>query len=186
MKFLFQLFLIFISSSALCAYGEAMNPKKNYSVDEAQLLFAKQANGETWKLLQKEFLSPEEKDVLLYSAFASAYHWNQIGTLINKQRGEWLIARTYARLGMGQSALLHAQKCLYLSETPGENFQDFDHAYAFEAMARSYALLNDIPHASEYYQQAKIAGESIQNEQDRQLFMNDLNSGNWNGFSPSN
>ena len=185
MKLLLVSFIVFVSFSAIYSYAETMNSEKKYSPDEAHLLFAKQANGETWKLLQKDNLSPEEKDVMLYSAFASAYHWQHTGTLINKQRGEWLISRTYARLGKGQSALFHAEKCLHLTEISGTNFKDFDHAYAFEAMARSYALIKDFENAAEYYKKAKLAGEDIKNEKDRQLFMTDMNGGNWNGFLPS-
>ena len=185
MKLLLVSFIVFVFFSTAYSYAETMNSEKKYSLDEAHLLFAKRANGETWKLLQKDNLSPEEKDEILYAAFASAYHWQRAGTLINKQRSEWLISRTYARLGMGQSALFHAEKCLHLTEISGANFKDFDYAYAFEAMARSYALIKDFKNADEYYKKAKLAGEDIKNEKDRQLFMTDMNGGNWNGFLPS-
>ena len=185
MKLLLVSFMVCVLFSVAYSDAETMNSEKKYSPDEAHLLFAKQANGETWKLLQKDHLSPDEKDVMLYAAFASAYHWQRAGTLIHKQRGEWLISRTYAKLGMGQSALFHAEKCLHLSEISGTTFKDFDYAYAFEAMARSYALIKDFKNAAKYYKKAKLAGEVIKNKQDRQLFMTDMNGGNWNGFLPS-
>ena len=172
--------LVFCSPSA--GIAETRDVERYVSFEEAQLHFAKQANGEAWELLQKDTLSPEEKDLLLYAAFASSYHWHHAGELVHKQRGEWLISRSYSKLKMGPSALYHAKKCLGLTENSPAKLQDFDHAYAYEAMARSYAFIPDFEQASAYYTKAKLAGKQIQNEKDRQLFMADLKSGNWNGL----
>jgi len=48
-----------------------MNSEAKYTLSESHLLFAKQTNGETWQLLEKDSLSGDEKDLLLYTAFAS-------------------------------------------------------------------------------------------------------------------
>jgi len=160
-----------------------MESDTKYTLDEAQLQLARQTNGETWKLLEKENLSQDEKDLLLYTAFASAYHWNSTGNLINKQRAEWLISRSYSQLEMGDSALLHAKRCFELTQVEQLEFQDFDYAYASEAMARSYALLGETDNASLHYDKALDFGQKIAGEKDRELFMGDLQAGNWNGFA---
>ena len=168
------------------SFGGETNTEKKVSLQEAHLHFAKQANGETWKFLQKSHLTAEEKEVLLYTAFASAYHWKKVGELIHQQRAEWLISRAYTKLEIGPSALLHAQKCLMLTKKAKVQLKDFDLAYAYEGMARAYAVMSDFEKASGYYQKAKQAGENINNKEDRQIFMADFKRGNWNGFQPNN
>ena len=176
---LFMSLSLFVSQSA---NGEEIIDIKKYTLNSSHLIFAKKINGETWSLLQKEHLTPEEKDTLLYSAFASAYHWSIAGTLIHKQRAEWLISRVYTRLGKGNSALFHAMKCMNITKQEGLSLKDFDYAYAHEALARSYALIEDYNSASKHYNRAKLAADNISREEDRQLFLSDLRDGNWNGY----
>lgn len=170
---------LFVSQSA---NGEEIIDTKKYTLNSSHLIFAKKINGETWSLLQKQNLTPEEKDTLLYSAFASAYHWSIAGTLINKQRAEWLISRAYTKLGKGNSALFHAMNCMNITKQEGVSLKDFDYAYAHEALARSYALVKDNKSASKHYNKAKIAADNIRRQEDRKLFLSDLRDGNWNGF----
>lgn len=47
MKLSFGVFTIVIFFTVTSSYGEVMNQEQKRSVDEAHLLFAKQANGET-------------------------------------------------------------------------------------------------------------------------------------------
>ena len=89
---------------------------------ENHLMFAKTTNGETWELLQKETLSEEEQELLLYTAYASAYHWSKVGTQLHSQRAEWLISRAHSKLNDGVATLTHARKCLAL--TNEENILD--------------------------------------------------------------
>jgi hypothetical protein len=51
---------------------------------------------------------------------------------------------------------------------------DFDLAYAYEAMARAHALAGEAEQAARYEAQARRAGERIAEEDDRELFANDL------------
>jgi len=161
-----------------------MKSEIKYTLNESHLLFAKKANGETWQLLEKETLSEEEKDLLLYTVFASSYHWAFAGEVVNKQRGEWLISRAYSKLEMSDACLFHAKKCLKCTQDETANFMDFDYAYANEALSRSYALLGRIDKAQFYYDKAINIGKKISNEKDRKLFIDDLKSGNWNEFAP--
>ncbi len=156
-----------------------------YTLNESHLLFARQANGEAWKLLERGNLSQDEKDLLLYTVFASSYHWAIVGDVVNKQRGEWLISRAYSKLEMNESSLFHALKCFEITHSESAGFQDFDFAYADEALARSYALNGETGKAQRYYDRALKSGMKISNEKDRDLFMGDLKSGNWGDFLPS-
>lgn len=161
-----------------------MKSEEKYTLDESHLIFAKQTNSETWKLLEKDILSRDERDLLLYTAFASSYHWASAGEIINKQRGEWLISRAYSKLKMSESSLFHALKCYQITQNGQADFQDFDYAYANEALARSYALNGETEKAQSYYDRAVETGNEITNAKDREIFMDDLKAGNWNDFVP--
>ena len=105
------------------------------------------------------------------------------GTSLNIQRAEWLISRAYIKLNNGSAALVHAKKCQELTNKGISGIKDFDFAYAYEAMARAYALIGDFKNASIFYRKANESAKSIANQEDKKLFLSDFNSGNWNGFS---
>ncbi len=173
--------LSLVISSLAVAGGQDSVVDSN--LKERHLKFAKKTNGETWKLLQKEILSKEEKDLILYTVYASAYHWSNAGTEIHMQRAEWIISRVYTKLNNPDLALVHAKKCLSLTNDENEGLKDFDYAYAYEAMARAYALANDFQNATKYYKKAIYASGRIGNNEDKKLFISDLKDGDWNGFS---
>ena len=52
-----------------------------------------------------------------------------------------MISRVYAILGKGDKALHHTYETIRLTNEHG--FKDFDLAYAYEAMAKSYAALKN-------------------------------------------
>ncbi len=121
-----------------------------------------------WPLLQKENRTAEENEMMIHLAHTSLFHWLHVGTAINEQRGEWMLARVSTILEDKTKALHHAKRCLALTEK--NDFKDFDLAY--ESMARAYAL-NAMPTESKrYLSLAKDAGEQIAENGDRDLFMN--------------
>lgn len=81
---------------------------------------------------------------MLHASHASLYHWLQVGTGSHHQRGEWMIAHVLTVLGNGNEAVRHANRCLELTEAHSDLMEDFDLAYAYEAMARSTALAGNI------------------------------------------
>ncbi len=93
-----------------------MEEKQSYTLPEAQLHFAKSINGEVWDLLDKTNRTASDDEMMLAAAYASCYHWLQVGTGLEHQRGEWLIARVYTVLGIKEQALRHASRCLDLTE----------------------------------------------------------------------
>ena len=164
-------------------WAEMGNETGWLTVDQAHLMFAKSANSEAWKLLQKKALTEEEKSLLLYTVYSSAYHWIYAGTSLHMQRAEWLISRAHIKLNNGSAALVHAEKCLELTIRGIEGIKDFDFAYAYEAMARAYAATGAFDNATAFYRKAQEAADAIANQADRNLFLSDFRSGNWYGFS---
>jgi tetratricopeptide (TPR) repeat protein len=154
---------------------------ERYTEAEAQRFFAIQFNGKTWDLLDKPDRTREEDELMIHSAHASCRHWLEVGTGLHHQRGEWLIARVYSVLGLADAALRHASRCLELTETYSDLMADFDQAYAYEGLARANAVAGKREEALKYVALAEEAGENIAGEQDRKIFMDDFNSGNWGG-----
>jgi hypothetical protein len=161
-----------------------MSDEKLYTLEEAHKPFAIQFHGEFWTLHDQPERTADENERMLSAAFASLHHWRAAGTPLHHQRGEWLISRAYAVLGEGANALTHARRCLELLEAHKDLMQDFDFAFAYESMARAYALSGEVTDARNYIALAHEAGNKIQDGEDRKIFFDDFNGGNWNGVKP--
>ena len=159
-----------------------MSDERSFSELEAELFFAKRFNGKTWELLDKQERSQEENELMVEYAHASLAHWRVAGTGVHLQRGVWMLARVYTVLGNASLALQHASRCLGLTEQYRDQLADFDFAFAYECMARARALAGDRLEAQKYVEMAEKAGASIQEEEeDRQVFFDDFNGGDWFG-----
>jgi hypothetical protein len=159
-----------------------MAEEKQYTESEAHRYFAAHLHGQVWDLLERTDRTPSEDERMLHTAHASCYHWLQVGTGLNHQRGEWLISRVHAVLGNADRALSYAQRCLQLTEQYAELMQDFDFAFAYECVARAYAIAGDRDQAQPYISMAEEAGHKIQDEADRRIFFEDFNGGDWGGL----
>jgi len=141
--------------------------------------FAADCFNKIWTLFEKTNRTQDENELMIHLAHTSLYHWLQVGTPVNEQRGEWMLARVYTVLGDYFKSLHHAKRCLALTEK--HQLKDFDLAYGYEAMARAYAL-NQMPvECKKYLKLARKAGTRIANKEDREVFMNDLSSEPWFG-----
>ena len=96
--------------------GKKINAEKTFTIPQALKVFAADVNGRTWQLLQKKEWTLDKKDEILYAAYASAYHWLRAGTVVEKLRVEWLIAKVNSELGYKEAALRHAKRCVELTE----------------------------------------------------------------------
>ncbi len=156
-----------------------MSDQKTYTESEAQRFFAIHLHGKTWELLEKPDRTPEDDEMMVYTAFASCCHWRAAGTGLHHQRGEWLIARVYSVLGLPEEALRHAQRCLELTQQHAGLMQDFDWAFAYECVARANAIAGQHDKAYEYSELARRAGEAIKDDEDQEIFMAGFKGGNW-------
>jgi hypothetical protein len=159
-----------------------MSTEPIYTESEAHQHFAKACNLRVWELAAKAERTPVEDAELLDAAHASLYHWRYVGTGVNLQRGEWLISHAYSLLDNGEGALRHAERCLALTGAHQAELADFDVAYAYLGMARAHAILGNHNDAHWYLALAKEAGKAIAEEEDRDTFTGDLESGNWYGI----
>jgi hypothetical protein len=139
------------------------------SNEEAHELFAKRLNGEVWRLLEKTDRTTADDESMVAAAFASHYHWFHVGNEVNRQRGEWMIARVYTVLGNVQMAMAHASRCLDLTER-------------YKDIARAHALAGKEDEAKKFLQLAEEAGDEIEENEDKEIFLGDLRGGNWYGI----
>jgi hypothetical protein len=154
-----------------------MTEEERYSEEESHKKFAVDLNNLTWNLLGKSDRTPEEDENMIHAAHASLLHWGVVGKPINLQRGQWLVSHVYAVLNRPEPALHHAKQCMKLTEE--QKLDDFDLAYAYEAMARAHAAGGNKSECEKYMQLAQEAGEKIKEKQDRDLFFTDFESGPW-------
>ena len=128
-----------------------------------------------WGLLDKTDRTVEEDDTMVHAAHASRYHWGEVGTPLEFERGEWQISRVYSVLKRPQPALHHAKRCLEICEANGIG-GDFDLAFAYEALARAYAVAGEATRSREFVSLAEKAAEAIEDEGNRKYTLSELTS----------
>lgn len=153
-----------------------------FEVERAHRWFGIDLNNSTMDALEAGLITPESCEPYIHAVHASCYHWMQVGTAANHARGEFAVASVYAAAEMGEAALRHARRCQELIEAHPEAMEDWDKAFALDALARAYAAGEDRKAASDAKSQAKTAGEAIADKEDRDIFLSWFNGGNWHGL----
>jgi hypothetical protein len=126
----------------------------------------------TWSLLDKKDRTKEDNDKMIHAAHASRFHWGEIGTPLEFERGEWQISRVYSVQNRSEPAIYHAKRCLEICEA--NNIGDFDMAFAHEALARAYAIAKAKTQCTEHMDLARKAGDQIKKEEDKKYFFSEL------------
>ena len=160
-----------------------MSDEKKYSLTEAHQQFAKNTNNRVWNLLEKSSRTEAEQEELLLAASASLFHWLQVGTAVHAQRGHWMLSRVNVVLGRKDDALDQALRCQAITESNPDEMEDFDLAFAQEALARAYALAGDLKKAGTHHQKAITFGEAIKDQEDQKIFLVDFQGDEWFGLT---
>jgi hypothetical protein len=143
--------------------------------------FGVELNNDTWDLLDNGSLenSPQvEREQALYAAYASTYHWMQVGTVANHGRGEYLIASVAVALGLPEVAARHAARYLELIEQHPAAFADWDSAFAAEGVAR-VASRSGHPDADMLKAEAYRLAQSVADPDDRRICLERLAAAPW-------
>jgi hypothetical protein len=148
-----------------------MTEKRKYSEEEHKK-FAVDLFNLTWSLLEKKDRTRAENDKMIHAAHASRFHWGEIGTPLHFERGEWQISRVYSVLKRTGPALYHAKRCLEICKE--NSIGDFDIAFAYEALARAYAVPGQKAECDKNIELAKKAGSQIKEKGDRDYFFSEL------------
>jgi len=147
-------------------------PEEKTSSEEEHKKFAVELFNLTWNLLDKKGRNREEDDKMVHAAHASRFHWGEIGTPLEFERGEWQVSRVYSVLGRSEPALYHATRCLEICKE--NNIGDFDIAFAYEAIARANAVVGNKADCENYLKLARKAGEEIRKKEDKHYFFSEL------------
>jgi hypothetical protein len=126
----------------------------------------------TWDLLVKKGRTKAERDTMIHMAHASRYHWGVVGGPKELAIGEWQISRVYAVLDRPEPAVYHAQRSLEICEEGG--IGDFPLAYAYEALARAFAIAGKARLRTACIELARTAGAKIAEADERAQFFKDL------------
>lgn len=118
--------------------------------------------------------TPEQDDELVDTAHASAYHWLLVGTAANRARSQWQLSRVYVVLGRAEPALHHARRCLAWCEAHPEALEDWDLAYAHEALARAHALAGDADEGRRHADRARELSAGVAGAKDLEHLEADL------------
>ncbi len=143
--------------------------------------FAVELNNETWDLLDGGLsaASPAaDREQALYAAYASTYHWMQVGTVANHGRGEHLIASVAAATGLLDVAARHAARYAEGIEAHPAAFADWDRAFAAEALAR-VASLSGSPDADRLRTEAERAVQAVADPDDQRICADRLAAAPW-------
>ena len=126
----------------------------------------------TWTLLLKKRRSRADDLDMIHTAHASRYHWGLVGKPINLAIGEWQISRVYATLRRPEPSLYHAKRSLEVCRSHG--IRDFPLAFAYEALARAYAVAGDARGMKRFLGHARATAKTIKDEEDRKVLFDDL------------
>lgn len=126
----------------------------------------------TWYLLDKKRRTQAENDEMLHAAHASRYHWGRVGRPLNLSIGEWQVSRVYSVLGRPEPAIFHARRALEIAHLNG--LGRFYVAYAYEALARAFAIARKPHDRDKYIRLAQRTSEGIRDVDDRRMLEEDL------------
>jgi hypothetical protein len=73
----------------------------------------------------------------------------------------------YTVLDRAEPALRHAQRCLEICESAPEALEDWDLPFAYEALARAYAVAGDVGAARRFVELARAGTAAISDAEDR-------------------
>jgi hypothetical protein len=149
-----------------------MSEEKATSKEDWHRKFAVEQFNLTWDLLDKEERTVAEDDRMLQAAYTSRFHWGEIGTPLEFERGEWQISRVCSVLNRLEAAIYHAQRCLAICTE--NDIADFDIAFAYEALARAYAVAGKASKSRKYSELAEQATQQIEEEGNREYFLSEL------------
>jgi hypothetical protein len=129
----------------------------------ARRAFAVAAFNGAWDLIDKADRTPDEDKQMLTLAFASRWHWSEIGTAENHVIADWQVAHVASLVDDAPLALSFAQAAYDIARSAG--LPDWTQASTAEGLARAHACAGD-----------KASYEKYEDEEDRELILGQLAS----------
>lgn len=111
-----------------------------FDLAKANRWFGVEFNNQAWELVEKPSRLGEETQQMIHLAHAALLHWQAVGTALNRQRAECLLATAYTAAREAGLAVRHAERCLSLSAQNEKEESPFDRATALGCAACAHAL----------------------------------------------
>ena len=134
--------------------------------------FAVELFNRSWDLLELGERSADDDAEMLAAAFASAWHWSQVGTAENVALGDHQISKVASHVGQPALALHYARRALEAIEVG--HFGDWQVAAAYEGMARASAAAGDISGRDYWVQRCTVALGAVPDAADRSVVAQQL------------
>lgn len=151
-----------------------MSEEPTFDIEAAHRYFSTECFNRAWDLIDQETRTPEDEDEMLNLSLASLWHWTRRPDCTNKQLslGYWQVSRIYAITGRPENATWYAERCLEVTEDA--ELPPFYLGYAYEALARASMASRNKRQAMEYIAQARAVADQEENDEDKQLLLDDL------------
>ena len=141
-----------------------------FDATRAHRWFAVELNNLAWELVEAVGRSPADTERMIHAAHGACFHWLQVGNPLNHLRAECLLATTYAKAGLVEAAIRHAQRCLELSHEAGDTQSAFDRATAHGCAAVALAAGGRTDEARAQHELALAAAQRFDDPEDRPVF----------------
>ena len=130
--------------------------------------YAMDCNNRAWSLAVQDRTTADDEE-MLNAAHASAYHWNVVGDEIHRIRAKMLLAEVHALLGLGETAMRHADEMRdYLLD---RDAPDWEIAFVHTVHAHAAAAVGDADQHQSSYEAAEQAIEAIEDPEDRRIVL---------------
>ncbi len=135
--------------------------------------FAMECNNRAWDLAGQPVRSEDESWEMLNAAHAAAWHWNIVGTELNRMRARMLLAQVHALIGFGDSAqhLSGQVRTYFLSRET----DDWELAFVHTIHAHAAFAAGDLVTHRDSYQDAIQALDAIADDEDRKIVLQTFN-----------
>ncbi len=122
-----------------------MKKEKHILINNIHRYFGVEFNTTVFEYFDMNKRAEEETNDMINNAHSSLLHWKLYsgGTIVNVQRGEYMIAKAYVLAGNKTESMSHAKKCFQLTKDNPNEMKNFDFAFANEVMALAYRLNGD-------------------------------------------
>jgi len=130
--------------------------------------FAMECNNRAWSLSVRTRTAEEDLE-MLDAAHASAFHWNAVGTELNRVRAKMLLAEVHSLLGLADSAMAYADEVR--GYFIGGDAPDWEIAFVHAIHAHAAAIAGDADTHRQSYEEARRAVEAIADEEDRKIVL---------------
>jgi hypothetical protein len=149
-------------------------PGAGSEASSAHRAFAVAAFNGAWELIDLPARTPQQQRQMLMLAFASRWHWGEVGTDENVVVSDWQVGHVAALAGEVGLARQFSEAAYDLARSAG--LPDWLRASTAEGMARAYAVAGDRDGYERYAEEARTLVAALDNDEDRELITGQLAS----------